>query len=59
VGGVWAKERGRKSWMEKMQNESVMIVVLSTRYGKLIKWRVVEGTDHIACMRKMRNEYKF
>jgi hypothetical protein len=29
MGGVRAEEKGRKSRMEKMQNESVVIVMLS------------------------------
>jgi hypothetical protein len=33
--------------------------VLFTRYGRLIKSRILEGADYIARMREMGNEYKF
>jgi len=44
-----AEERGRNRLLEKnaerKRNDSYVVF---TRYGKLIKWRVVEGSDHIA-----------
>ena len=51
---------GQKRWLGKnAERKRSVRYVLFIRCGSVIMWRTVEGTDHIARMRKMANEYKF